>query len=825
MPIESAGANSAALIERWQAARRLGEDIPSYDVVVLGNLGRHADHAALIATQAGQPRAILWSGTRFLAWLHRDSGSPRADGAPAMERLDMAGLSEDVRQPLHEVVERALALRGPAGTRCDRVSDGIVTSIAFLGLPLTRQDDEPLVLLSLVGTQSRYDLVKAMFGATDQGMLALSTIRAGNGRVSDFKVVAANEGAARLLGCAMSDLQWQRLTRVSAPLTQGEVLDRLIGVIASERRDVFEVSLAGGDGRPMHLKIEAGCIGDLLALTFVDVGDLKAREASARLLFENNPLPMWLIDRDTHRFLAVNDAALTHYGHSLERFYGMTLADLEPVVPGVPPATDELDGPAAPRPHLRVDGSRIEVMLFDRVLEFHGRAAVLTAVIDVTERRRAEARIAHMAHHDALTDLPNRVLFRARLGEAILRQRQTGTEALVLFLDLDHFKTVNDTLGHSAGDELLRGVTERLAGCLEDADLIARMGGDEFAILAERDVSASLLSARLIEAVSRPFAIQGQEVRVGVSIGVARLPQDGTDPDRLLRNADLALYGAKGAGRNTHCCFTLEIEAEIQARRALEQDLRAAFATGGLEIYYQPVLLAASGRLTGFEALLRWRHPDRGFISPAEFVPMAEETGLIVPIGEWVLRTACAEAATWPLPLRVAVNLSPVQFRNRGLAGTVKRVLAETGLAPDRLELEITETVLLAENAANLAALHQLRALGARIAMDDFGTGYSSLGYLRSFPFDRIKIDRSFVSEMETHPEAAAIVRAIVDLGASLGILTTAEGIETEGQFQRLRAAGCDEVQGFLFGRPMPVERTRRRIADEAGEALLRHAV
>jgi diguanylate cyclase (GGDEF)-like protein len=644
--------------------------------------------------------------------------------------------------------------------------------------------------------------------------------------VSDFKVVAANEGAARLLGTTISALQWQRLTRVSARLTQSDVLARLIGVIASERRDVFEVSLTGGDGCELHLKIEAGCIGELLALTFVDVGDLKAREASARLLFENNPLPMWLIDRDTHRFLAVNDAALAHYGYSLERFHGMTLADLEPMVTGPVPAPDELYGPTAPRTHRRADGSRIEVTLFERVLDVHGRAAVLTAVIDVTERRRAEARIAHMAHHDALTDLPNRVLFRARLGDVIVRQRQTGTGALVLFLDLDHFKTVNDTLGHSAGDDLLRGVTERLAACLEDGDLIARMGGDEFAILAEREVSAGILSARLIEAVSRPFAIQGQEVRVGVSIGVARLPQDGTDPDRLLRNADLALYGAKGAGRNRHHCFTLAMEAEIQTRRALEQDLRAAFAADGLEIYYQPVLLAASGRLAGFEALLRWRHSERGFISPTEFVPMAEETGLIDPIGEWILRTACAEAASWPAPLRVAVNLSPVQFRNRGLVDTVRRVLAETGLAPDRLELEITETVLLAENAANLAALHQLRALGTRIAMDDFGTGYSSLGYLRSFPFDRIKIDRSFVSEMETHPEAAAIVRAIVDLGASLGILTTAEGIETDGQFQRLRAAGCDEVQGFLFGRPMPVGRARWLIGEAAVETVpVRRAV
>jgi diguanylate cyclase (GGDEF)-like protein len=820
--VRPGGPRPATLIDHWRSARRAGEAIPSYEAVVLGTLGRHADQAALIATADGLPTRILWSGSRFAAWLQRSETAPGEIGCAVSD------LGEDVRQPLNEVVARALEQGGPAQTRCDCVSDGIVTGTTFLALPLSWGAGQPLVLLSLSGQPSRYDLVKAIFGATDQGMLALSTVRGHDGRASDFKIVAANEGAARMLGRAIPDLQWRRLTDIVPGLVQTKALRRLFRIIEAERRAVFELSIPVPDGGTRHLKIEAGCIGDLLALTFVDVGDLKAREASARLLFENNPLPMWLVDRDTHRFLAVNDAALVHYGYARERFLAMIQGELEPAALAVA-------GPGLPRIHLRADGSRIEVNLFERILDFHGRAAVLAAVVDVTERRRVEARIAHMAHHDALTDLPNRVLLRERLEAAIAERRRSGTGAWLLCLDLDHFKSVNDTLGHSAGDALLRGVAERLLRAGQDVVgrevsgqevpgqgvLVARMGGDEFAILVGDDSRPEPVQAErvralcgaLIRSLGQPFPIQGQSVRIGVSIGLARLPPDGTDPDRLLRNADLALYRAKAAGRNTHRVFEPAMEAGAQLRRALEQDLRAAFAAGALEVHYQPILGAKSGALTGFEALLRWRHPERGLIAPAEFVPLAEETGLIGPIGEWVLQQACAEAAGWPGDLRVAVNLSPLQFRDRRLAHMVARVLAEAGLAPGRLELEITETVLLVENAANLATLHRLRALGVRIALDDFGTGYSSLSYLRAFPFDRIKIDRSFVREMESNPQAAAIVRAIIGLGTSLGIATTAEGIETEAQRARLRATACDEVQGYLFGRPMPVAEARRRLA------------
>lgn len=813
--------DAAALIERWQAARQVGEDIPSYAAMVLGNLGRHADDAILITTRAGRPQDILWAGTRFMAWLRRDGVTPEAG------RLAVAELTEDVQEPMREVVARALALRGPARSRCDRVFDGIVTTTEFLGLPLAHAGDDPLVLLGLAGAPARYDLVKAMFGATDQGMLALSTLRTSDGEVTDFKIVAANEGAARLLGCAMSGLQWQRLSAVAPGFVEAQALGRLLGVIAAEGRDVFELSVPTADGRDLYLKIEAGCIGDLLALTFVDVGDLKVREASARLLFENNPLPMWLVDQGSLAFVAVNDAALVHYGHDRDTFLRMTLANLEV---DSPQGAVGVFGPAAPRVHRRADGSRIEVNLFERVLDFHGRSAVLTAIIDVTEQRRAEARIAHMAHHDALTGLPNRVLFRARLGEAIARLRETGRGAALLCLDLDHFKSVNDTLGHSAGDDLLRHVSARLLGCVAGrdgvgGDVVARMGGDEFAILLTGDPEPEpirRLSERIVEALGQAFTLAGQQVRVGTSIGIAVLPRDGTDPDHLLRNADLALYRAKAAGRDTHCWFETAMEAGIQTRQALERDLRAALAAGDLEVHYQPVQAAESGRLTGFEALLRWHHPQRGFVAPAEFLPLAEETGLIGPVGAWVLRQACTEAAAWPAGIRVAVTLSPVQFRDGGLAATVGEVLAATGLAPGRLELEIPASVLPAGSEATLATLHRLRALGTRIALDDFGTGCSSLGDLRTFPVDRIKIAPSFVSEMGTHPPSAAIVRAIIGLGTSLGIAVTAEGIETRTQAARLCAAGCGEVQGLLYGQPMRAAQARQRILGVDPDSLRR---
>jgi diguanylate cyclase (GGDEF)-like protein len=425
---------------------------------------------------------------------------------------------------------------------------------------------------------------------------------------------------------------------------------------------------------------------------------------------------------------------------------------------------------------------------------------------DITERTQAEAKIKHMARHDALTNLPNRIAFRDSMEQALARSRR-GEQSAILCLDLDHFKGVNDTLGHPTGDALLRAVTERLKQCLRETDTVCRLGGDEFAVLQAdiaRPEDAGALAQRLIAAISQPYDLNGHHVVIGTSIGIALAPQDGDCVEQLLRNADMALYRAKADGRATYSFFEPGMDAQIQARRTLELELRSALANGEFELEYQPVVSVETEQIVGCEALVRWRHPERGLVQPAEFISIAEEMGLIVPLGEWVLRQACRRAATWPEHVKIAVNVSPAQFKSRTLYQIVASTLAETGLTASRLELEITESVLLHDNETTLATLHHLRALGVRISMDDFGTGYSSLSYLRSFPFDKIKIDRSFVRDLSKHGDCAAIVKAVAGLGQGLGIVTTAEGVETRAQMDTIRAEGCTEVQGYLFSPPKP---------------------
>ena len=430
----------------------------------------------------------------------------------------------------------------------------------------------------------------------------------------------------------------------------------------------------------------------------------------------------------------------------------------------------------------------------------------LTTFEDITDRRETEARMAHLAHHDALTDLPNRVLFRQKLEDALAHARR-GSSLALLCLDLDQFKAVNDTLGHPIGDALLCAAAERLARNTRDTDMVARLGGDEFAIVVapiEKPAEATRFADRLIELIAAPFDIAGHQIVIGTSIGIAFAPQDSMNADQLLRGADLALYRAKTDGRGVCRLFHAEMDAQMQARRLLELDLRQALLASQFELFYQPLVDLRAGAATGFEALLRWRHPERGIVSPADFIPLAEEIGLIMPLGEWALREACKTAASWPGTIRVAVNLSPAQFKSRNLVTAVAQALHEAQLAPGRLELEITETVILQDTAATVATLHQLHALGVGIAMDDFGTGYSSLSYLRRFPFDRIKIDQSFVRELCSKQDCGAIVRAIAGLSRDLGMATTAEGVETSEQLSMLRDLGCTEVQGYLFSPAVP---------------------
>jgi len=431
---------------------------------------------------------------------------------------------------------------------------------------------------------------------------------------------------------------------------------------------------------------------------------------------------------------------------------------------------------------------------------------------DITEQRRSEAKIAHMAHHDALTDLANRVLLNERLEDALTRVHRNEIVA-IHHIDLDQFKAVNDTLGHPAGDKLLKMVADRLRRLVRESDTIARMGGDEFAIaqVAIADpADATALAQRIIKSMSEPFDIDGRQAVVGASVGIAVGPGDGTSPDELLRNADLALYRAKGDGRGTFRFFESEMDLQMQARRILEQDLRKALPAGEFELYYQPVVNLASNVISGFEALIRWNHPEQGVVAPGAFIPLAEDIGLIVPIGEWVIRQACATAARWPEDLHVAVNISAIQFRNPGLMQVIVGALAASGLPATRLEIEITETVLLQDKETTLAILHQLRALGVGIAMDDFGTGYSSLTYLQCFPFDKIKIDRSFVKDITENTGSLNIVRAVAALAIGMGMTATAEGVETREQLDKVTSEGCTKVQGFLFSQPLPVHEIER---------------
>jgi diguanylate cyclase (GGDEF)-like protein len=423
---------------------------------------------------------------------------------------------------------------------------------------------------------------------------------------------------------------------------------------------------------------------------------------------------------------------------------------------------------------------------------------------DITARRRAEAQIAHMAHYDALTDLPNRVLFREHLVKALESvDRQT---VAVLCLDLDRFKAVNDTLGHPIGDALLRAVGDRLQASARPADLVARLGGDEFAIVQagiEQPSGATALATRLVAEIAKPFEIEGHQVVIGASVGISVAPNDGSDPDKLLKNADMALYRAKGDGRDPCRFFEPDMDARMQARRTMEIDLRRALTLGEFEVYYQPLITLKTEKISCFEALLRWHHPSRGMVPPTEFIAVAEEIGLIGQIGAWVLKRACLEAVKWPDDIHIAVNVSPAQFRPRAIVLDVIAALGASGLPAHRLEVEITEAVLLQDTESNIEILDELRGLGVRISMDDFGTGYSSLAYLQKFPFDKIKIDRSFVNELD-RPESIAIIRAVTGLGSSLGMKTTAEGVETEKQLQTLKKEGCTEVQGYLFSKAVP---------------------
>jgi diguanylate cyclase (GGDEF)-like protein/PAS domain S-box-containing protein len=723
---------------------------------------------------------------------------------------------------LSALVAFALARRivGPVGVAsavAERIAAGRLDGI----IPRGGADELGALLAAM---QVMRDNIKAMMDRevaqrrSAQARLADALEHSQEGVVvvgADDVIELANAQAAELLGVSLTLLsQGTPLSsldpQLRAKVRSGELLMRREAGI----QDTGEALMA--DGRWLRVSRSPTRHGGFIVL-FSDISRSKEQEKNLRetnmmldVALENMSQGLCLFDAQ-NRVEVFNRRFLEIFKFSQGQIRpGMSLRELAEVsvasgnhtsasIDRLVAATESLLRGGGPGPNLmELKDERIISCVFTRTAD--GRC--VATYDDVTERRRTEAKITHMARHDALTNLPNRVQFRDDLALALAR----GERLTVLFLDLDRFKSVNDTLGHSVGDVLLCAVTERLQRVVRGVDTVARLGGDEFAIL-QRDAKPSEareLAAQIIKSLCDPFDILGHQVIIGTSIGIATAPSDGNDADQLLRNADMALYRAKADGRGDYHFFRPEMDAQLQERRVLELDLRKAMLANQFVLHYQPLVQAATGEVTGFEALVRWNHPERGLVMPDRFISVAEEIGLIVPLGDWVLKQACRDAASWPAKFSVAVNLSAAQFRNPTLALSVVAALGQSGLSSSRLELEITESVLLLQDRAVLEALHQIRHLGVRVCMDDFGTGYSSLSYLRSFPFDKIKIDRSFIGELGKDKDALAIIRAILRLSSSLGIRTTAEGVETEEQMDILREESCDELQGYLFSRPKP---------------------
>ncbi|MBO0733197.1 MAG: EAL domain-containing protein [Methylocapsa sp.] len=789
-----------SLRQSWQAVLDSQKSLPQFEEVTLTRPGGAAENVALLERDQGGELRIVSAGKAFEAWV----------GCAAID-LKVAKLSIDRARSLRELHVQAASEGRPAQTVAYGIVDGLVCVYDLVAVPLANRCERASCLVYIEERQRNFNLVEAVFQAAKEGLVALAVIRGAGGVPCDFQIAALNAGAAFVLQGTAESLRGRRLSEVCAEIEAGGVLPHLISIFNRGGAAQFELECPLDEQK--HLRISAAAMGDLLAVTLSDISAIKNQEKSFRLLFESNPVPMWVHRSGDLKFLAVNDAAIAQYGYTEEAFLSMNLLDIVPkhrrdAVREAIRNNEKAEGDfARSSQHVKADGSLIDVLTSWRPILFRETPAQLAAAMDVTEKSRAEAKLAHMARHDGLTALPNRVLFHERLNEALARMRRHEEKLAILYLDLDSFKRVNDTLGHLAGDKLLVAIAARLRSCVREGDLVARFGGDEFAVLQSAITGPEepdALAWRIITSLSEPNDIDGQQLVTGASIGIALAPADGESSEQLLKNADIALYRAKEDGRNRFSFFEPSMDLKIRARHALERDLRGALPAGEFELFYQPLVIIETGAICGFEALLRWRNPKRGLVPPSEFVPLAEETGLIVPLGEWVLMQACAQAASWPQKLKVAVNLSPVQFKSGNLPQLVFAALEASGLPANRLELEITESVLLEESNGVLATLRHLRALGVSIAMDDFGTGYSGMSYLRSFAFDKIKIDRSFVAELGNNGECLAIIQAIARLGTNLKISTLAEGVETEAQCELLRKEGFKEMQGYLVSRPVP---------------------
>jgi diguanylate cyclase (GGDEF)-like protein len=586
-------------------------------------------------------------------------------------------------------------------------------------------------------------------------------------------------------------LSWDRLRRLSKQAENAPKLDDAIAHIDSTFIK---------QGEPLYAKMaEAARSGNRPPMDLLAWRAWTIEMLTSILAARDAPIAQAQTDLKALRAATVNDILLTILGAvfllSILAFVGFTLE--RRVLRPIELLTGKLD--LAQSQSDAFDDQDVIAKYSSRTDEIGALARALD------KRRRYETEIAHLARHDVLTNLPNRALFRDELKRAFANRSREGEQVAVLCLDLDRFKPVNDTLGHAVGDELLRQVAMRLSSCVRAGDLAARLGGDEFGIIQSRvedEGDASALAERVVQSLSGPYDVCGHRVIVGVSVGVAIAAGATGSPDELVHQADLALYRVKADGRQSFSFYHQDMDARVENRRKLEMDLHEAIEKQQFAVHFQPTIRLNDNSVAGFEALLRWKHPERGMVSPAEFIPIAEETGLINEIGQWVLMEACKQAAMWPPHMSVAVNLSPVQFRQTTLPLQIMSALSKSGMEPSRLELEITEAVLLKDSESTQETLRQLRDIGVRIALDDFGTGYSSLSYLSRFQFDKIKIDRSFVNDMNTRNDALSIVRAITSLGTDLGMTVTAEGVETEEQLAQLRNVRCTEVQGFYFSKP-----------------------
>jgi diguanylate cyclase (GGDEF)-like protein/PAS domain S-box-containing protein len=635
-------------------------------------------------------------------------------------------------------------------------------------------------------------------------------------------------------GCHFRDLIQHRKDTGSFDGNVAEFCSTILENIARGRVD--HSTMQGADGRAF-LAISRPLVHGGWIATMEDITERRKleqeRDRNYAFLSEIiDHIPSQITVKDVHdrRYLLLNRVAEAQFGMPRDGIVGKTAHDIFPKAAADIITSDDEKTLLSPDglfkdEHIwesQATGRRYITSRRIGIRDSAGEPSyVINVVDDVTERRHADEKIAHLAHYDALTDLPNRVLFREQI-ERELHKAVGGEQFALLYIDIDEFKGINDSLGHHVGDELLKAVATRIRDCIKPTDLIARLGGDEFAVIqtaaGNRDDVVEFVT-RIHEAIRQPYQCLGHQLSTDASIGIALAPQDGTDLDQLIKNADLAMYGAKAEGRRTHRFFEPVMDARAKARLTMEQDLRQSMIDGGFDIHYQPLLDLGSDEVTGCEALLRWRHPERGMVSPAEFIPLAEDIGLINELGDWVLQTACQEAASWPAGIRLAVNVSPVQLKSQTLALRIMGALAASGLSPDRLELEITEAVLIHDDETALAILHQLRAIGVRIALDDFGTGFSSLSYLKRFPFDKIKIDRCFVSDIEVDG-SADIVQAVVNIATSRNMTTTAEGVETEQQKQLLKKLGCTQMQGYLFSKPRPASEVRRLLGVGSEKAL-----